>query len=148
MCSLKIHDNVPLSRVSIECEHVVFTLAKLDQSTKYMLKFEKEMLAKLENSKFRLEQQITRTTSTLFWCLTSYKLTHFLVFVVAKIWFFRREEKYLFWTTLAFAQSEICLKLLVKTLEPSQLTPSRYLLALIRLISQFSQENTCVRASF
>ena len=147
MCSLKIHDNVPLSRVSIECEHVVFTLAKLDQSTKYMLKFEKDMLAKLENSKFRLEQQITRTTSTLFWCLTSYKLTHFLVFVVAKIWFFRREEKYLFWTTPAFAQSEICLKLLVKTLEPSQLTPSRYLLALIRLISQVSQENTCVRAS-
>ena len=148
MCSLKIHDNVPLSRVSIECEHVVFTLAKLDQSTKYMLKFEKKMLAKRENSKFRLEQQSTRTTSTLFWCSTSYKLTHFLVFVVAKIWFFRREEKYLFWTTLAFAQSEICLKLLVKTLEPSQLTPSRYLLALIRLISQFSQESTCVRASF
>ena len=147
MCSLKIHGNVPLSRVSIECEHVVFTLAKLDQSTKYMLKFEKKMLAKRENSKFRLEQQSTRTTSTLFWCSTSYKLTHFLVFVVAKIWFFRREEKYLFWTTPAFAQSEICLKLLVKTLEPSQLTPSRYLLALIRLISQVSQENTCVRAS-
>ena len=87
MCSLKIHDNVPLSRVSIECEHVVFTLAKLDQSTKYMLKFEKKMLAKRENSKFRLEQQSTRTTSTLFWCSASYKLTHFLVFVVAKICF-------------------------------------------------------------
>ena len=62
--------------------------------------------------------------------------------VVAKIWFFSRKTTYMFWTQLVFAQSEldrrncgICSKLTVKTLERSQLTPLRYLLALIRLRS-------------
>ena len=64
---------------------IVFTLAKLNQSTKYMLKFAKEMLAKGKSSKFKLKQQSTGATSMLFWCVTSFKVTPFLVFVVAKI---------------------------------------------------------------
>ena len=47
----------------------VFTLAKLSQSTKYMFKVAKEMLAKGRSSKFN----------------ATYKVTPFLVFVVAKI---------------------------------------------------------------
>ena len=66
----------------------VFTLAKFNQSIKYMLKVAKEMLAKSKSSKFRLGQQSTRTTSTLLWCSTSYKVKSFLVFVIAKIIFF------------------------------------------------------------
>ena len=50
---------------------IVFMLAKLNQSAKYMLKFAKEMPAKGKSSKFKLKQQSTRTTSTLFWCSTS-----------------------------------------------------------------------------
>ena len=48
---------------------IVFTSAKLNQSTKYMLKLAKEMLAKGKSLKFH------------FTC----KVTPFLVFVVAKI---------------------------------------------------------------
>ena len=48
---------------------MVFTLAKLNQSTKYMLKVAKEMLAKGKSSKLNF----------------TYKVAPFLVFVVAKI---------------------------------------------------------------
>ena len=48
---------------------IVFTLVKLNQLTKYMLKVAKEILAKDISSKFNL----------------TYKVTPFLVFVVAKI---------------------------------------------------------------
>ena len=54
---------------------IVFTLATSNQSTKYILKVAKEILAKVQSSKFKLEQQTIRTTSTLFWCLTSDKVT-------------------------------------------------------------------------
>ena len=57
-----------------------FTLAKLNQSTKYILKVAKEMLAKDESSKFTLKQQSTRTTSTLLWCSTSNKVIPFSTF--------------------------------------------------------------------
>ena len=46
---------------------IVFTLAKLNQSTKYMLKVAKEMLAKSKSSEFNF----------------TYKVTPFLAFVVA-----------------------------------------------------------------
>ena len=59
---------------------IVVTLAKLNQSTKYMLKAAKEMLAKGKSSKFNF----------------IYKVTPFLVFVVAKIRFFSWEETYMF----------------------------------------------------
>ena len=59
---------------------IVFTLAKLNQSTKYMLKVAKEKLAKGKSSKFNF----------------TYKVRPFLVFVVAKIRFFSREETYMF----------------------------------------------------
>ena len=55
---------------------MVFTLAKLIHSTKYMLKVAKEMPAKGNSSKFNF----------------TYKVTPFLVFVIAKIRFFSREE--------------------------------------------------------
>ena len=48
---------------------IVFTLATLNQSIKYMLQVAKEMLAKVKSSKFNF----------------TYKVTPFLVFVVAKI---------------------------------------------------------------
>ena len=48
---------------------IVFTLVKLNQSKKYMLKVAKEMLTKSKSSKFNF----------------TYKVTPFLVFVVAKI---------------------------------------------------------------
>ena len=48
---------------------MVFTLAKLNQSTKYMLKVPKEMLAKGKSSKLNF----------------TYKGKPFLIFVVAKI---------------------------------------------------------------
>ena len=48
---------------------IVFTLAKLNQSTKYILKVAKEMLAKGKSSKFNF----------------TYEVTPFLVFAVAKI---------------------------------------------------------------
>ena len=48
---------------------MVFTLAKLNQSTKYMLKVAKEMLAKGKSSKLNF----------------TYKVALVLVFVVAKI---------------------------------------------------------------
>ena len=54
---------------------IVFTLATSNQSTKYILKVAKEILAKVQSSKFKLEQQTIRTTSTLFWFLTSDKVT-------------------------------------------------------------------------
>ena len=69
MCSLKIQGNALLSRVSNECEHLIFTLAKLTQSTKYMFKVVKEMLAISKGSKFNF----------------TYNVTPFLVFLVAKI---------------------------------------------------------------
>ena len=47
---------------------IVFTVAKLNQSTKYMLKVAKEMLAKGKSPKFDF----------------TFKVTPFLVFVVAK----------------------------------------------------------------
>ena len=53
----------------VNASTIVFTLAKLNQSTKYMLKVAKEMLAKVKGSKFNF----------------TYKATLFLVFVVAKI---------------------------------------------------------------
>ena len=57
-----------------------------------MLHVAKETMGKGKSSKFKLKQQSIRTTSTLLWYLTLYKVTTFLVFVVAKIWFFSREE--------------------------------------------------------
>ena len=84
----KIRDNILLSWVSDECEHDSLYVAKFNQSIKYMLKVAKEMLAKSKSSKLRLEQQSTRTTSTLLWCSTSYKVKSFLVFVIPKIIFF------------------------------------------------------------
>ena len=59
---------------------IVFTIAKLNQSTKYMLKVAKEMLAKSKSSKFNF----------------TYEVTPFLVFVVSKIRFFSREETFMF----------------------------------------------------
>ena len=78
----------------VNASTTVFTLAKFNQSIKSMLKVAKEMLAKSKSSKFRLEQQSTRTTSTLLWCSTSYKVKSFLVFVIAKInsFFARRKH--------------------------------------------------------
>ena len=156
MCSLKIH-NVLLSRVSNDVSITVFTLAKLNQSTKYMLKVAKEMLANGESSKFNF----------------TYKVTPFLVFVVAKIRFISREETYVLNAAGVYLlkvnyeydrrNCGICSKLTVKTLKRSQLTLLRYHLALVRLrsshlrcsikklfltISQFSQENTYVGVSF
>ena len=64
---------------------IVFTLAKLNHSIKYMLQVAKETMAKGKSSKFKLKQQSIIRTSTLFWYLTLYKVTTFLVFVVAKI---------------------------------------------------------------
>ena len=55
--------------VLMNASTIVFTLAKLNQSTKYMLKVAKEMLAKGKSSKFNF----------------TYKVTPFLVFVVPKI---------------------------------------------------------------
>ena len=52
---------------------IVITLAKSNQSTKYMLKVANKMLANGKSSKFKLKQQNTRTTLTLFWC-SSYEL--------------------------------------------------------------------------
>ena len=66
--------------VLMNASTIVFTLAKLNQSTKYMLKVAKEMLAKGKSSKFNF----------------TYKVTPFLVFVVAKIRFISREETYMF----------------------------------------------------
>ena len=45
---------------------IVFTLVKINQPTKYMLKVAKEMLAKGKSSKFKLKQKSTRTTSAFF----------------------------------------------------------------------------------
>ena len=64
---------------------IVFTLATLNYSIKYMLEVAKETMGKGKSSKFKLKQQSIRTTSTLLWYLTLYKVTTFLVFVVAKI---------------------------------------------------------------
>ena len=106
----------------------VFTLAKFNQSIKYMLKVAKEMLAKSKSSKFRLEQQSTRTTSTLLWCSTSYKVKFSLVFVIAKIFFFLpggNIHVYLFKFIVNYEcdkrNCRISSKLTVKTLERSQL---------------------------
>ena len=59
MCLLKIHNNVLLSRVSNNANTLVFGLAKLNESTKHMLKVGKEMLVKGKSSKFKLKQQST-----------------------------------------------------------------------------------------
>ena len=45
---------------------IIFTLVKINQPTKYMLKVAKEMLAKGKRSKFKLKQKSTRTTSAFF----------------------------------------------------------------------------------
>ena len=79
---------------------IVSTLAKLNQSAKYMLKVAKEMLAKGKSSKFSF----------------TYKVTPFLVFVVAKI-FFSREETYMFRTQPAFTCSKLTMNTIEKTVE-------------------------------
>ena len=53
---------------------IFFTLVRLNQSKKYMLKVETEMQSNLK------KKQSTRTMSTLFWCLTSYIVRPFLDF--------------------------------------------------------------------
>ena len=103
---------------------IVFTLAKLNQSTKYMLKVAKEMLAKGKSSKFNF----------------TYKVTPFLVFVV--ISFFQPVGNihvpnaagvYLLKVNYEYSRRNcgICSKLTAKTLERSELTPLRYLLLLL-----------------
>ena len=99
---------------------IYFTLAKFSQSAKNMLKATKEMLAKSKSLIFKLKQQSTRTTSTLFWCSTSYKVAPLLVFVVAKILFFSREETYVFWTQPAFTCSKWTLNTIEETVEYDQ----------------------------
>ena len=44
---------------------IVFTLATSNQLTKYTLKVAKEMLAKVQSSKFKLEQQTTDVNTVL-----------------------------------------------------------------------------------
>ena len=85
MCSLKIHDNVLLSRVAIECEDDGLYVGKVKPFNKIHAQGGKRNASKRLKFKTKLEQQSTRTTSRLFWCLTSYKVTPFLVFHVAKI---------------------------------------------------------------
>ena len=92
MYSLKIHDNFYSLEFLMNANTTVFTLAKLNYSTKYMLKGATEMLVKGKSSRFRLKQQSTRTTSTLLSCSTSNKVAPFLVFVVASMLFFSRED--------------------------------------------------------
>ena len=98
MCLLKIHDNVLLYRVSNEFEHDSFTLVKFNQSTKYMLKVSKEMLAKGKSSKIKLNNKAPERRQRYFVnqpCSALYKVKPFLVFV-AKIRFFSWEEAYMF----------------------------------------------------
>ena len=83
MCSLEILDNVLLSLVSDECEYDRLYVSKVKSVNKIHSQSCKRNASK--GSKFKLKQKSTRTMSTLFWCLTSYKVTPFLVFVVAKI---------------------------------------------------------------
>ena len=64
MCSLKIHDNILVSRVSIECKHDSLYVSKVKPVNK-------------------IHGQ-------------SCKRNAFVIPFVAKIWFFSREETYMF----------------------------------------------------
>ena len=57
-----------------------------------MLNVATEIVAKGNSSRFKLKQQITRTTSTLFWCLTSHKVTPFLVFLLLTCSFLAKKK--------------------------------------------------------
>ena len=99
--SLKIHDNVLLSRVSNEWEHDSLFSSKVKPVNKIHAQGCQKILAR---QKLNFKQQSTRTTSTT--SILSYKVTHFLVFVVAKIRFFSREETYMLWTQPVFTCSK------------------------------------------
>ena len=55
--------------------------------------------------------------STLFCCLTSYKVTHFLDFFVANMLFFSREETYMFLTQPVFTCSKWTMNTIDGTIE-------------------------------
>ena len=77
---------------------IVFTLVKFNQSTKYMLKVSKEMLAKGKSSKIKLNNKAPERRQRYFVnqpCSALYKVKPFLVFV-GKIRFFSWEEAYMF----------------------------------------------------
>ena len=77
---------------------IVFTLVKFNQSTKYMLKVSKEMVARGKSSKIKLNNKAPERRQRYLVnqpCSTSYKAKPFLVFVV-KIRFFSWEEAYIF----------------------------------------------------
>ena len=74
MCSLKIHDNVLLSRVFNECDHHSLYVGKVTPVNKIHTLSCKKKCQQGKSSKFKLKQQSPRTTSTLLWCLTSYHI--------------------------------------------------------------------------
>ena len=74
MCSLKTHDNIIFSIVSNECEHDSLYVNKVKSINKINPQSCNRNVSKGKSSMFKFEQQGTRTTSTLFWCLTSYKV--------------------------------------------------------------------------